>query len=227
MSDITIVCDRSLPEAGLLELYGAAGWQAYLEPGLLREAYSRSLYALGAFDGGRLVGAVRAVGDGCTIILIQDLLVLPEYRRRGIGRLLLEQNAERLFPCASAVAAGRRHARTERFLFARRLCTGSRAGLQGILVHKQIDLLVTDTPVCAGAAGRIRRRKACALLHAADVIRRYRLCPALRLAPAAPLSMPPCTLLCDGNCGVIAVQLRSRTRCRASVRMRPRLPAVH
>ena len=85
MSDITIVCDRSLPEAALLELYGAAGWQAYLAPGLLREAYSRSLYALGAFDGGRLVGAVRAVGDGCTIILIQDLLVLPEYRRRGIG----------------------------------------------------------------------------------------------------------------------------------------------
>ena len=91
MSDITIVCDRSLPEAALLELYGAAGWQAYLEPGLLREAYSRSLYALGAFDGGRLVGAVRAVGDGCTIILIQDLLVLPEYRRRGIGRLLLNR----------------------------------------------------------------------------------------------------------------------------------------
>ena len=91
MSGITIVCDRSLPEAALLELYGAAGWQAYLEPGLLREAYSRSLYALGAFDGGRLVGAVRAVGDGCTIILIQDLLVLPEYRRRGIGRLLLNR----------------------------------------------------------------------------------------------------------------------------------------
>lgn len=91
MSDITIVCDRSLPEAALLELYGAAGWQAYLAPGLLREAYSRSLYALGAFDGGRLVGAVRAVGDGCTIILIQDLLVLPEYRRRGIGRLLLNR----------------------------------------------------------------------------------------------------------------------------------------
>lgn len=91
MSDITIVCDRSLPEAGLLELYGAAGWQAYLAPGLLREAYSHSLYALGAFDGGRLVGAVRAVGDGCTIILIQDLLMLPEYRRRGIGRLLLNR----------------------------------------------------------------------------------------------------------------------------------------
>lgn len=89
MSDIAMICDRDLPEAGLLELYGAVGWQAYLKPGVLREAYSRSLYALGAFDGDRLVGAVRAVGDGCTVVLIQDLLVLPEYQQRGIGRELL------------------------------------------------------------------------------------------------------------------------------------------
>lgn len=90
MSDIEIRRGADLPEAGLSELYAAAGWDAYLAPGLLGEAYSRSLYALGAFDGGRLIGALRAVGDGCTVVLIQDLLVLPEYRRRGTGRRLLD-----------------------------------------------------------------------------------------------------------------------------------------
>ena len=89
MSEIAIKRGLDLPEAALLELYRAAGWQAYLKPGMLREAYSRSLYALGAFDGDRLVGAVRAVGDGCAVVLIQDLLVLPEYQKRGIGRELL------------------------------------------------------------------------------------------------------------------------------------------
>lgn len=34
---------------------------------------------------------MRAVGDGYSIIFIQDILVLPAYQRQGIGRNLLEQ----------------------------------------------------------------------------------------------------------------------------------------
>ena len=58
---------------------------------LLKEAYAASLLTLAAYDGDRLCGIVRGVGDGVSVLYIQDLLVLPEYQRRGIGSKLLKQ----------------------------------------------------------------------------------------------------------------------------------------
>lgn len=80
----------------VLALYGSAGWTNYLERAdILAEAYKRSLCVLGAFDGGKLVGIIRAVGDGLTIVLIQDIIVLPGYQRQGIGTRLLAAVCER------------------------------------------------------------------------------------------------------------------------------------
>lgn len=43
-----------------------------------------------AYDGGRLVGCLRVLTDGCFFGTITELLVLPEYQRRGIGSRLLQ-----------------------------------------------------------------------------------------------------------------------------------------
>ena len=64
---------------------------------------------IGAWDGPRLVGAVRVVSDG-RVGLVSDLLVEPAYRRRGIGRALTNAARMRaggvlLFPSAPAGAA--------------------------------------------------------------------------------------------------------------------------
>ena len=40
-------------------------------------------------------GLIRAVGDGATIVFIQDILVAPERQRRGIGTALLRAVLER------------------------------------------------------------------------------------------------------------------------------------
>ena len=78
-------------ETEILGLYASVGWSNYTrEPDMLRRAFSNSLYALAAFDNDKLVGLIRAVGDGASIIFIQDLLILPEYQRRGIGSRLLQ-----------------------------------------------------------------------------------------------------------------------------------------
>ena len=50
---------------------------------------------IAAYDEDRLVGLIRVVGDGLTIVFIQDLLVYPHYQRQGIGRGLLQQTLER------------------------------------------------------------------------------------------------------------------------------------
>ena len=57
-------------------LYEDAGWTAYLGgPDKLARAFAMSLYVLGAFQNGVLVGFVRCVGDGEHIVYVQDLIV--------------------------------------------------------------------------------------------------------------------------------------------------------
>ena len=83
-------------EAEILALYSSVGWTAYTaEPEKLRLGFENSLFTLGAYEKGELVGLIRAVGDGQTIVFIQDILVFPEHQRRGIGSLLLNAVLER------------------------------------------------------------------------------------------------------------------------------------
>lgn len=74
----------------LLHLYATVGWTNYTDhPDMLKAALEHSLNVLAAYDGDTLVGIIRVVGDGHSIILIQDILVLPEYRRQKVGTVLM------------------------------------------------------------------------------------------------------------------------------------------
>lgn len=92
---------HELTGAGLnevLPLYAAVGWTNYTDrPEMLRQAFEHSLLVLGAYEEDRLVGLLRAVGDGFSVVLVQDILVLPDCQRRGIGTKLLRALMER-FP---------------------------------------------------------------------------------------------------------------------------------
>ena len=80
----------------IVSLYASVGWSNYTKrPAMLRRAYENSLCILGAYDGDRLIGVVRAVGDGVSVVFVQDLLVLPEYQRQGVGRALMRALTER------------------------------------------------------------------------------------------------------------------------------------
>lgn len=87
---------ESYNEGEILSLYESVGWTAYTDyPEVLREGFARSLVILGAYEGEKLLGILRAVGDGVTIVFVQDLLVLPEYQRKGIGSALLRTLLDR------------------------------------------------------------------------------------------------------------------------------------
>ncbi len=78
-------------EEEILSLYRSVGWTAYTDqPERLRLGFEGSLSVLAAYEGERLLGIVRAVGDGQTVVLIQDILVFPQFQRRGVGSALLE-----------------------------------------------------------------------------------------------------------------------------------------
>ncbi len=89
---ITYKQNPQLDVQAVLDLYASVGWTGYTNrPDMLQNAIENSLLVLAAFDGDRLVGLLRAVGDGHSIVFIQDILVLPSYQRQGIGHNLLEQ----------------------------------------------------------------------------------------------------------------------------------------
>src|SRR5690554_157346 len=73
------------------ELYSTNGWTIYTDnmPRLMAALNNSAVYT--AWDGQRLIGLLRAVGDEETILYIQDILVLKAYQRRGIGSALLKR----------------------------------------------------------------------------------------------------------------------------------------
>lgn len=80
----------------ILPLYEAVGWTNYTtNPTMLKNALEHSLFLISARnEDGKLIGFLRAVGDGYSIVYIQDIIVLPEYHRQGIGTQLLRQTME-------------------------------------------------------------------------------------------------------------------------------------
>ena len=80
----------------ILNLYSSVGWTNYIDnPEMVKKAYENSLLTLGAYDSDQLVGVIRTVGDGFSVVFVQDILVLPEYQRKGIGTRLLREVIER------------------------------------------------------------------------------------------------------------------------------------
>ena len=83
-------------EQEIIDLYQSVGWTNYTSCSeMLEEAYKNSLCILGAFEKEKLVGVVRVVGDGISIVFVQDILVLPEYQRQGVGSALMRAVLEK------------------------------------------------------------------------------------------------------------------------------------
>jgi len=77
----------------LAALYEAVGWSAYTQDeASLTRAVAQSLAVVTAWEGEeRLVGLARAVGDGESVLFIQDVLVHPAYQGHGIGSALVRE----------------------------------------------------------------------------------------------------------------------------------------
>ena len=85
-------------EREILPLYASVGWTAYTDrPDVLQKGFENSLLCLAAYEGDRMIGLVRAVGDGQTVVLIQDILVHPAHQRQGVGTRLMDALLKR-FP---------------------------------------------------------------------------------------------------------------------------------
>lgn len=80
--------DRELQAAVFVEFVNQV-WPGNYDMERTRDALSKTIN-ITAYDGERLVGCLRILTDGCYFGTITELLVLPEYQRRGIGSRLLQ-----------------------------------------------------------------------------------------------------------------------------------------
>ena len=89
---IKITKETSVSIDDVLHLYQAVGWTNYTnQPQMLEQSLAHSLAIYVARDGEKIVGLVRLVGDGFSSVFVQDLIVLPNYQRQGIGSDLMKE----------------------------------------------------------------------------------------------------------------------------------------
>ena len=81
------VGDGALTAEAFLKLVNRV-WPGEYDLERTEAALARTLN-ITAREGGELVGCLRILSDGCYFGTITELLVLPAYRRRGIGSQLL------------------------------------------------------------------------------------------------------------------------------------------
>lgn len=88
--------EKQIDQQHLKALYEDVEWYAYTRDlHQLQQALENSLYVITAWEGERLVGLIRVVGDGLTILYIQDILVLNSYQNQGIATELMNRVLEK------------------------------------------------------------------------------------------------------------------------------------
>jgi ribosomal protein S18 acetylase RimI-like enzyme len=97
MSKVEYEVVRSASIEEIVDLYKAGNWwqespeARAVIPGMIKGSFcfmvARSL-------DGRIVGMGRVISDGCSDAYIQDVVVLKEYRKQGIGQELIRRLAQ-------------------------------------------------------------------------------------------------------------------------------------
>ena len=89
---------KDLPSEQLHKLFMAVGWSDGSETSDMIKNYNipftNSTLVISAWKNERLIGAVRVLSDKMFRSIIYDLLVLPEFQSKGIGKELLKRCIE-------------------------------------------------------------------------------------------------------------------------------------
>ena len=78
------------------KLRNSAGWPQ-MHPDQIKAGLKNSAYIIAAKDGETTVGMARLISDGGYVMFIVDVLVLPEYQRKGIGKTMMSMLMEYIY----------------------------------------------------------------------------------------------------------------------------------
>lgn len=80
--------NRKLTVSEYQLMRASTGWSS-LQDSVVEKALSNDLFSVCLFDGEKLIGMGRVIGDGAIYFYIQDIIVLPEYQGQGIGKIIM------------------------------------------------------------------------------------------------------------------------------------------
>ena len=87
---------KQIDQRSLAALYEDVEWYAYTRDiKQLEQALLNSLYVLSVWEEESLIGLIRIIGDGLTIIYIQDILVVNSHQNQGIATKLMDRVFEK------------------------------------------------------------------------------------------------------------------------------------
>jgi GNAT superfamily N-acetyltransferase len=72
------------------KLWESVGWGS-IDFEMTKRSLANSVYAVVAVYEGEVIGMGRIVGDGAMYFYIQDVAVLPEHQKNGIGKQIIER----------------------------------------------------------------------------------------------------------------------------------------
>jgi GNAT superfamily N-acetyltransferase len=103
--DIKVLLNGPVPFDQLSEMYSIVGWNkdgSRTVPALQKMLEKTSHYVT-AFEGSQLVGFGRVISDDIFLFQLSDVMVRPEFRKRGIGLQILKQLLDALPPNANTI----------------------------------------------------------------------------------------------------------------------------
>lgn len=62
-----------------------------IEDDVVKKALENDLFSVCVYESEKLIGMGRVIGDGAIYFYIQDIIVAPEYKRKGIGKLIMKK----------------------------------------------------------------------------------------------------------------------------------------
>ena len=71
-------------------LRGSTGWET-LSDEAVKKGMQGSLFSVCFTVGGKIAATGRIVGDGAVYFYIQDVIVLPDFQRTGLGDMVMEE----------------------------------------------------------------------------------------------------------------------------------------
>lgn len=89
--NIQIALNKEIRLAEITHLYQANGWSAAQKPELLYKALCNSDTLVTARLDKKLIGIANAISDGYLVAYIPHMLILPEFQKMGVGKLLGEK----------------------------------------------------------------------------------------------------------------------------------------
>lgn len=93
---VTVRFDKEFPVDAWLALYKAADYNAWWTECNARAALAYAYFVVSAWDGEQTVATLTVWSDGMNFAWIDDLVVHPDRRGRGIGSLLVAEAVSRL-----------------------------------------------------------------------------------------------------------------------------------